>query len=53
MTVSNTMLNEYYRQTKGANVLLSSDDFWVGAWFGHMLGRDDGGEGCDGCPSCL
>lgn len=54
MTVSNTVLNEYYRQTKGANVLLSSDDFWMGAWLGSRFGGSGSSDdGCDGCPSCL
>lgn len=53
--MTNVLLDEYYGQTKGANILLSSDDFWVGAWLGSMLGRDDGGSdsGCCGCLACI
>ena len=52
MTNSSTILSEYYGQTRDSNILLSSDDFWVGAWIGSMFGR--GGEDTDGnCCSCF
>ncbi len=52
MTNSNAILSEYYGQTKGSNILLASDDFWVGAWLGSMLGRD-GGDTDGNCCSCF
>lgn len=54
MVSSNAVLSEYYGQTKGSNIMLSSDDFWYGALFGSMFGGNGSSDdGCDGCPSCL
>ena len=56
MVASNSVLNEYYSQTKGSNLMFDSDDFWLGAWLGSMFGRDGGGSGGDsggGCYTCL
>ena len=44
MVASNSVLNEYYSQTKGSNIMFDSDDFWLGAWLGSMFGRDGGGS---------
>lgn len=52
MVASNSVLNEYYSQTKGSNIMFNSDDFWLGAWFGSMLGGDSGNSG-GGCYTCL
>lgn len=51
--MTSLVLNEYYGQTKDANVMLSSDDFWVGAWLGSMFGRDNGGDTDGGCCYCI
>lgn len=61
MIASNSILNEYNEQSKGANMMFDSDDFWLGAWFGSMLGRSNDSDGnccycclcCVGCAGCI
>ncbi len=53
MVASNSILNEYYSQSKGSNIMFDSDDFWIGAWLGSMFGRDGGGSSGGGGYTCL
>ncbi len=52
--MTNSILNEYYGQTKGSNISLASDDFWYGFWLSEWFNKKGGdGQGNGGCCTCF
>lgn len=43
--MTNSILNEYYGQTKGSNVSFASDDFWYGFWLSELFHKKDDDNG--------